>query len=194
LCCIAVVADQGEDDLVDRVVGAAAREFAIGAGERLAEFRALGGLVAHVAEHGRKRRVGAPLEFSRRSVAALSDGRPRADDDGEHADADQTEQVDFRQRVAARARSAQRAERDEHDHADEVERAPEVRTEAHRVSNRRRPPRHESRKSDKAGTSTRLPRLCAVASDSFVAATLADRARDSHRRFVKLADIVYQFL
>ena len=33
-----------------------------------------------------------------------------------------------------------------------------------------------------------------VQSDKTGDETLADRARDSHRRFVKLADIVYQFL
>ena len=147
----AIVVDQGENDLVDRVVGAAARELAVGAGEQLAELHPFGGLVAHVAEHRRERHVGAPLELRRRRVAALTDGRPRADDDGENADADQAEQVDFGQRVAARARRTQRAERDENDHADEVERAPEVRAEAHRVSNRRRPPQGESRKADKAG-------------------------------------------
>jgi hypothetical protein len=44
--------------------------------------------------------------------------------------------------------------------------------------------------------STRPPRLCAVASDSVAAAATrpAARTRDSNQHYVRLADIVYQFV
>jgi hypothetical protein len=43
---------------------------------------------------------------------------------------------------------------------------------------------------------SRLPRLCAVASDSIAAAAAlpAARTRDSNQHYVRLANIVYQFV